>query len=69
MKIAMAKHICTKCQGEMEKGFIAAKTASGREVRADWGTNISFLGTGMDNIYPVTTYRCKKCGILENFAI
>ncbi len=63
------KHVCNRCGGELEKGFIAVRTESGKEVREDWGTGVSFLGTGLDKATPVTTYRCKKCGFLESFAL
>ncbi len=63
------KLICKSCKGEMEKGFVGAKTNNGEESREDWGTSISFLGTGLNNSIPVTTFRCKNCGFLQSYAI
>ena len=64
-----SKHICGSCAGEMEKGFVGVKTNNGEESREDWGTGISFLGTGLNNSIPVTTFRCRNCGLLESYAI
>jgi len=52
----------------MEKGFIGDKETMSRESRQNWGTGINALGSGLDNPYPVTTFRCKDCGYLESYA-
>lgn len=65
----MTTNVCPKCKGVMEKGFIGDRADSEREMRQDWGTGVSFLGSGLDNAHPVTTYRCSDCGYLESYAI
>ena len=52
----------------MEKGFIGDKETMGLQTRQTWGTEINSLGLGMNHPMPVTTYRCTKCGYLENYA-
>lgn len=64
----MADKNCPKCKSRMREGFIGDKETLSRESRQNWGTGINVLGTGMDNAYPVTTFRCEKCGYLENYA-
>lgn len=62
------KHVCNRCGGDLEEGFVGSKTDSGKEIREDWGTGLSFLGNGLENSRPVVSYRCKKCGFLESYA-
>lgn len=63
----MGENKCLRCGGEFEQGFIALR-ANGEEEREEWGTGINFLGTGLNKNIPVTTLRCKNCGLLESFA-
>lgn len=56
---------CPKCGGEFEEGFVKGMTAySGKE---QWGKSVTWMGT-VKNGLNVITYRCKKCGYLENYA-
>ena len=69
----MAPKNCLRCEGEMEVGFIFDHVFGG-STRQGWGrgqpTRSMMRGvvspTGLDP-YPVTSYRCTKCGMLESF--
>lgn len=65
----MKKHICPKCTGEMTKGMIGDRESLDNELRQTWGKNINWLGTGLTDSVPVTTFRCDQCGYLESFAL
>ena len=65
---------CTKCGGTMEPGFILDKAHHGMPTPAEWleGRPESSFWTGLKtkgrDRFPVTSYRCDRCGYLESFA-
>jgi hypothetical protein len=70
----MAERIeCLRCQTPMEQGFIADATYGGN-VQEKWGPgqpHVSFwtgLKTVKEDLIPVTTMRCPRCGALESYA-
>ena len=65
---------CPKCQGAMDQGFVvdASYTESrqstwmnGTPERNIWLGGIKTSGRER---FPVTTYRCTRCGYLESYA-
>jgi rubredoxin len=66
------KKTCPKCQGSMSEGFIpgwsdgGAKASSWVEGQPDkrwWG--LKLRGKAQ---FSVQSYRCSRCGFLENYA-
>lgn len=61
--------LCSKCHSEMEKGFID---------QGLWLNDKSFLGSGANigrsltttflSSNKVSSYKCTKCGFIENYA-
>jgi len=66
-------HNCSKCQGEMEEGFIADTTYGG-VVTSKWveGEPEKSFWTGIKTRdreqIQISTYRCTGCGYLESYA-
>ena len=66
-------HVCPKCKGSMEQGFVLDNTSSGRVV-SQWaaGTPLKSFWTGTKlpaiELIPIGTFRCSACGYLEAFA-
>jgi hypothetical protein len=65
---------CIRCHTQMESGWVPDNTHGGLQ-RQNWspgGPQPSFW-TGLklekDQVIPVTTFRCPKCGYLESHAI
>ena len=64
---------CSKCEGELEGGFMLDKSAGGKLVglwargtarKSEWtGTRVK-----EEDLVPVGAYRCTQCGFLELFA-
>jgi predicted nucleic-acid-binding Zn-ribbon protein len=59
---------CPKCNGDMEKGNLMDETylSSAPQKWAKHATG--FMGVGSKDTKKITSYRCKNCGFLENFA-
>lgn len=69
----MKSYKCSKCQGTMTEGFLADTTRSainagqwieGFEEKSIWG-GVKLRGK---NKYNVQSWRCQRCGFLENYA-
>jgi hypothetical protein len=72
-------HECPKCKGTMTKGFIVDRTGPLSAIvqafmQAQWAEGEPKLGlfgvqVGGRRLYRITTYRCEKCGYLEDYAV
>jgi predicted Zn-ribbon and HTH transcriptional regulator len=65
---------CPRCNSQMEVGFVADGTHAGcQQQKWSPGTPITSFWMGLkrnaDQLVPVTTLRCPKCGYLESYAI
>ncbi len=69
---------CSKCSGNMEKGFIADYTygssdstiVQNRWVEGEYKTNWTGAAKLKDQKkFIMTTFRCVNCGYLESFAV
>lgn len=64
---------CPRCHARMARGFIVDETHSSRVV-ARWapGEPRKSMWTGLkidkNDLLPVATFRCAKCGYLESYA-
>lgn len=58
---------CTKCDGEMEEGFILSPQA-GRWKKGKPTSINKWLGGLIFRSVWITVYRCKNCGYLESYA-
>ena len=64
---------CRRCDGELEIGFIVDHMLGSR-LQLSWGKGKparSMMSgvvspSGLDPV-PITTYRCKECGLLESY--
>ncbi len=69
----MAAHDCPKCQGRMAEGFVTDNTYGGVSVtrwyaglpRKSMWTGLKLRGVEQHDI---VTWRCARCGYLENYA-
>jgi hypothetical protein len=65
---------CPKCGGIMEEGYSPDFYHNGLANQSFWSrgkTRTSFWGgikTDQNNVYPITYYRCTRCGYLESYA-
>ena len=65
---------CSKSGGAMEPGFVLDKAHSNLENTQEWlegrpeWSNWTGLKTKGRDRFPVTTFRCDRCGFLESFA-
>jgi hypothetical protein len=65
---------CIRCHTQMEVGYVPDGTHSGFQ-RQSWfpGEPKPSFWMGLklkaDELVPVTTFRCPKCGYLESYAI
>jgi ssDNA-binding Zn-finger/Zn-ribbon topoisomerase 1 len=61
---------CPKCEGDMKKGLIVDKGHYDVPNGTEWAEAISEGILGGDPIKQRTieSYRCQKCGYLENYA-
>ena len=59
---------CPKCKGEMEKGFLVDEGVWGTAFkrRQRWALGANFFG--LKKVRNINSFRCQKCGYLENFA-
>ncbi len=70
-------HMCPKCQGPMEEGFIPDASARGWELTrwVQGKPDVSPWFGGLRGAWelgaestPVVTWRCTQCGYLESYA-
>lgn len=65
---------CPKCDGRMEEGRVIAKDSNGANGLTRWVSGIPerSIWTGLKikgkPTYDVATYRCGRCGFLEQYA-
>ena len=64
---------CSKCGSDMQEGFIVDKGYN-CTTRPSWVAGKpqkSWLGTEVDGKtqYPIQTFRCIKCGLLESYVV
>jgi hypothetical protein len=65
---------CPRCRGSMQEGFTVDRGHGDRRRIPAWTAGPPekswFLGirTKGRESYPVTTYRCSRCGYLESYA-
>jgi hypothetical protein len=66
---------CLRCHAQMESGWVADNTQAGL-TQQNWsaGEPQPSFWTGLkaekrDQVVPVTTLRCPRCGYLESYAI
>lgn len=73
-KISEVNNICPKCEGEMKEGFtleIGAYDSNSQETWIEGEPEYEFwsgLKTSGRLRYAVTSFRCVKCGFLEQYA-
>ena len=68
----MRSHTCPKCQSIMAEGFVAAEKYGMPTVsswiegapRKGWWGDVKTSGKPI----PIATWRCQRCGYLENYA-
>lgn len=69
----MAQHSCPKCQSSMKEGFVIDHTYGSRGV-STWieGAPEKSIWVGHKlsgkKAFEVQTWRCSRCGFLENYA-
>jgi hypothetical protein len=66
------KHVCPKCSGEMEQGFVLDNTYGGRTV-SHWVPELpqKSFWRGLKSpkgALPMAAFRCSLCGFTEFFA-
>lgn len=67
----MRSHTCPKCQGSMTEGFVPQEH-SGMKAVSGWTEGVPNKGWfGVKNKgkpIEISTWRCNRCGFLENYA-
>jgi len=67
--MAKEEKICPKCQGKMELGELVDESYA-VSVPQKWAKYAGgFLGLGKSREITISSYRCTKCGYLENYAL
>ena len=64
---------CPKCEGRMQEGYMADHGHGGGFHQPAWHPEAAdkrWWGLKVDKkrLKPVTTFRCTRCGYLENYA-
>lgn len=65
---------CAKCGGRMDEGRLVTTDSNSARLQVGWVHGIperSFwtgLKVAKKDIMTVATYRCTRCGLLENYA-
>ena len=68
------RHECPRCRGPMEPGYLLDRAHGNAGNVAAWveGAPERSIWTGMKtkdrDVFPVTSYRCERCGFLEFYA-
>ena len=69
----MRSKTCSKCGGRMSEGFLLDHTyGSQKDIHWVEGAPEKSIWTGVKTKgrqqLPVSSYRCERCGLLENYA-
>ena len=71
----MTPKTCHRCDGEMEVGFIFDHVFGG-SAQLGWGKGkparslmVGVVSSSGLDPYPITSYRCRECGLLESYAV
>lgn len=59
---------CPKCEGEMEKGLLLAPGAGVRWNKGELSGIAKLTGAVLFGKPMIHSFRCVKCGFLENYA-
>ena len=65
---------CPKCQSAMDEGFLLDSGESGRRLVGNWvpGAPEKSFWAGLSlkdrTPLPISSWRCRSCGLLENYA-
>lgn len=68
-------HRCSKCNSDMEEGFLLEKGDGALLSSETWvaGKPVKSLLSGLSlkgkMVYDVVTFRCSVCGYLESYAL
>lgn len=68
-------HQCSKCNSDMEEGFLLEKGESPILSSETWvtGKPVKSVFTGLSlkgkTVYDVVTFRCIACGYLDSYAL
>ncbi|HRO04270.1 MAG TPA: PF20097 family protein [Terricaulis sp.] len=71
---AMSNLTCPKCQGGMQKGWVLDSAHGGSRAISTWVEGEPkpsiWLGLKLGGATPIPleSWRCKRCGFLENYA-
>ncbi|GAA4451509.1 hypothetical protein [Novipirellula rosea] len=62
-------HHCPSCHAPMQEGFLIDRFGEFQKDTLFWasGSFGSFM-LGREQVYPVTTWRCQRCGLLQCYA-
>ena len=66
---------CPRCRGPMDLGFLMDRGHYSTPGVAQWveGIPVRSVWTGLKmkdrEVYPLTSYRCERCGYLEFYAL
>ena len=69
----MRTNSCPKCEGSMAEGFILDVTQNGGHAASNWVAGAPDkrwygIKLGGKPKYEIQTWRCGRCGFLENYA-
>ncbi len=77
----MVVRVCSDCGVEMEVGYVPEHVHGGAAIRGKWYAGLAEpmkffgmrVGAGIRvatlKNFPITTYRCPKCGVLKMYAL
>ena len=64
-----SKHLCTRCNSETEKGLMTEGLWYDNDSLVGINTRASrFITNQITSSNKVTSYKCLKCGYIDNFA-
>ena len=70
----MRSRTCPKCSGRMNEGAILTRDSYDMRHAGEWleGVPEKSIWTGLKvrgrTVLPITSFRCERCGFLENYA-